>query len=74
MGVLNRLDSRGHGLVAKWDPKVEADIVKAKTVFDDHQGEGYTMFDISEPAQSRRLESFDPAAKEILAVPRMVAG
>jgi hypothetical protein len=74
MGIMNRLDGRGHGLVAKWDPKVEADIVKAETVFAEHQDAGYTRFDISELEQSRRLMSFDPTAKEILAVPRMVAG
>ncbi len=80
MGVLNRLDHRGHGPIAKWSEDTRSR-GKAAAEFAAHIAEGYTMYDISEPpgvtpgkALGRKLDAFDPEAIEILAVPRMIAG
>jgi hypothetical protein len=47
-------------------------------VFELCQAKGDRLFDISDPEKARsedtKLEKFDPAATEILAVPRMVGG
>jgi hypothetical protein len=71
MGVINRLDHRGHGPVAEWDRGQGEEV--AAQVFAEHQAGGYTMFDISK-GDGVKLDAFDPAAEEILAVPRMQAG
>ena len=77
MGMMYRLDDRGHGLVEKWG-KDRASQDKAALVFAEHQQQHYTMFDISKEGQTGepgvKLDRFDPSAEEILAVPRMQAG
>jgi hypothetical protein len=85
MGKILRLDDRGHGPVAKWDPKNKAEVRAAERVFKQHtalvpNGKGelvplYTMFDVSDPNKlGTQLESLDPEATEILAVPQIVGG
>jgi hypothetical protein len=80
MHVMNRLDARGHGPIARWSEDA-ASQTEAGAEFAKHQALGYTMYDISErprltPGEEigRKLDSFDAEATEILAVPRMVAG
>ena len=71
MSVINRLDHRGHGPIAEWE-RGQGEEAAAR-VFAEHQAKGYTMFDISR-GDGAKLDAFDPAATEILAVPRMQAG
>lgn len=74
MGVMSRLDHRGHGPVASWKPEDAESVAVASRVFTHHRERHYTMFDVSNPQKGRRLDAFDVEAKEILAVPRMRAG
>ena len=77
MGIMYRLDDRGHGMVEKWgnDRKSQK---RAAKVFAEHKAKGFTMFDISQEGQTGEpgvlLKEFNPAAEEILACPRFVAG
>jgi hypothetical protein len=71
MGIINRLDHRGHGPVAEWEGESGAAV--AARVFAEHQAKGYTMFKL-DGGTGELLRSFDPAAEEILAVPAMQAG
>lgn len=73
MGVMNRLDNRGDGPVAEWDRADGETLDNALRVFAEHRAAGYTMFDISRD-DGATMEAFDPAATEIMAVPRMQAG
>ena len=76
--VMNRLDDRGHGPIARWSEDA-ASRAEASAEFAKHQALGYTMYDIS-PAVTpgeeigRKLDAFDAEATEILAVPRIVGG
>jgi hypothetical protein len=78
--VMNRLDHRGHGPIARWSEDA-ASRAEAAAEFGRHQAMDYTMYDISArpgltPGEEigRKLDAFDAEATEILAVPRMVAG
>ena len=72
MGEMIRLDSRGHGTIAKWaDAKGAA---AAKAIFDKHVAMGFSMFRIDAPGETSQLKAFDPAAVAIVAVPRFVGG
>ena len=73
MGRIYRLDRSGHGEVAAWGEDAESRLAGAKA-FDELASKGFTLFDITNKEEGRVLRAFDPAATEILAVPRMVAG
>ncbi len=74
MSVINRLDGRGHGPVARWSAEHADQVVSAKQVFDKMLEDGYLMTDVSDPKEEVVLKAFDPNATEILAVPRMIGG
>jgi hypothetical protein len=73
MGVLYRLDKSGHGEIAKWGDDAESRAAGAKA-FADLAAKGFSLFDVTNPLEGKKLDSFDPKAAEIIAVPRMVAG
>lgn len=73
-GVINRLDHRGHGPVAQWAAGDRLSETEAQRIFAEHQGNRFTMFNISDGQDGELMKAFDPAATEILAVPRMQAG
>lgn len=74
MGQMIRLDSRGHGPIAKWDAEKIGEVKAAQAVFAEHQANGYTMFRMDGPAEGQKMGSFDPEAQGIVAVPRMQGG
>ena len=73
MGVMFKLDASGHGEVAKWGADAESRAA-GTAAFQALADKGFTMFDITDPMEGKKLEAFDPNATEILAVPRMVGG
>lgn len=73
MGVLYKLDRSGHGEVAKWGEDAESRADGARA-FSELAERGFTMFDVTNPQEGRKLDAFDPAAREIIATPRMVGG
>lgn len=73
MGVLYKLDRSGHGEVAKWGDDAASREAGAKA-FADLAARGFTMFDVTQPQEGRKLDAFDPHAAEIIATPRMIGG
>jgi hypothetical protein len=73
MGVMYKLDRTGHGEVATWGEDAE-DRAAGATAFQSLVDQKFTMFDVTDPHAGRKLDTFDPEAKEIIAVPRMQAG
>lgn len=73
MGAIFKLDRTGHGEVSKWGADAESRAVGAEA-FKDLVERGFTMFDITNPHEGRKLDAFDPEAEEIIATPRLVAG
>ncbi len=77
MGVISKLDHRGHGLVATWDKADKLSFQAAEATFGDLVEQKNKMFDISDEkpeAEHRELKAFDPNATEILAVPQLQGG
>ncbi len=74
MGVIWKLDSSGHGEVVKWGEDAESRAAGA-AAFQALADKGFTMFDTSNPQVGKpAMREFDPAATEVVAVPRLVAG
>jgi hypothetical protein len=67
-------DQTGHTKV-EWDKDVPGEVELAKAAYDAAIGKGYQAFAVrSDGTQGRRLTSFDPAAEEIMMVPRLQGG
>lgn len=73
MGKIWKLDRTGHGEIAKWGEDAESRATGA-AAFQDLTERGFTMFDVTNPQEGRKLDAFDPEAKEIIATPQLVAG
>jgi hypothetical protein len=76
MGVLYRLDNSGDGELAKWDPKVKAEVAIAEEIFGNLVKSGERVADISDPHAwpAPLLETFDPDATELMVVPQLQGG
>jgi hypothetical protein len=78
--VMRRLDGRGDGEIATWSEDDPESVKIAAAVFNKHLTDPrhYVMYDISRCGSGgelgERLETFDPAVPEILAVPQLVMG
>jgi hypothetical protein len=73
MGKMFKLDRSGHGEVATWGDDVESREAGTKA-FASLVERGFTMFDVTNPQEGKKLDQFEPDAAEIIAVPRMQAG
>lgn len=75
MGQMLILDDTGHTTLA-WDAQDEASVREVREEFDRLIARGYAAFERSggETTFERRLETFDPAADEILWVRPIVGG
>lgn len=75
MGSMYELSSRGHGVVVRWDPERAKEVETARATFDLYRQRGHTMFRLDDDdEQGERMETFDPTAGRIVAVPRMAGG
>lgn len=79
MGVMNRLDHRGHGPIAIWDEDevsraAAADIFRHQQTPRSKGGGGCVMYDVTNPHDGKILDNFVPEPTEILAVPPLVGG
>lgn len=81
MGTLRVISSRGDDRV-QWneqdaqagDSVAIAAIQEAERIFAKERTKGATAFRVVEGKPAERLEQFDPQAKQIILVPRVVGG
>jgi hypothetical protein len=58
----------------EFDPADKAAVAKAMERFNDLTGLGYTAAERTGPGTSRKVTEFNPAATEVLFMPRLVGG
>jgi len=81
VGMLRVMSRRGDDRIM-WDPKrVEindpeavAAIKEAERIFNESRTRGATAFKVEPGKSVERIENFDPAAEQIVVVPRVVGG
>lgn len=73
-GTMNVMDKTGHSTTT-WDPSVSAEVAAARATFETLTGRGYKAFKVGvEGERGQRLESFDPAARQMIMVPQLQGG
>jgi hypothetical protein len=60
--------------VAAGDPEAMAAVREAERIFEKARAGGAAAFQIMPHGPARRLDRFDPEAKEVLVIPAMVGG
>jgi len=81
MGVLRVLSKRGDDRLT-WDeqkfqmndPEAMAAVREAERIFAETRARGATAFRVEPGKPIQRIDQFDPAAQQILIVPRVVGG
>jgi hypothetical protein len=81
VGMLRIMSRRGDDRIM-WDPKkVESNdpeavaaIKEAERIFNETRMRGATAFKVEPGKSVERIEKFDPAAEQIVVVPRVVGG
>ena len=81
MGMLRVLSPRGDDSVS-WDaqqvetadPEGLAAVREAERIFREQREQGATAFRVEAGRRSVRIDDFDPTAKEIVMIPRVVGG
>lgn len=81
MAKLRILSARGDTVV-EWDerrldtgdPEALSAIKEAERIFQEQRGRGATAFKVAPDQPAERIDTFDPAAKEIIMVPRVAGG
>lgn len=81
MGVLRVLSKRGDDRLT-WDeqkfqmndPEATAAVREAERIFAETRARGATAFRVESGKPIQRIDQFDPAAQQILIVPRVVGG
>ena len=81
MAKLRVLSGRGDTTVA-WDGRKAgagdaealAAVQEAERVFAEHRARGATAFRVAPDGPAERLDAFDPAAEQIVVVPRVAGG
>ncbi len=81
MGMLRVMSRRGDDRViwdtrqvATGDSEAVAAVREAERIFRDQKGRGATAFRVEQGQAPTRIEQFDPAAEQIVLVPRVVGG
>ena len=73
-GEIYVMDRSGHRSTFRWG-KTQAEIDRARNIFNDYVENGFTMYRLTtDGEEGRKITRFDPDAPGILAVPRMVGG
>ncbi|MFI5272391.1 MAG: hypothetical protein ACHQ4H_05075 [Ktedonobacterales bacterium] len=81
MGMLRVMSKRGDDKVA-WDiakaeigdPEAVAAVKEAERIFREESARGATAFKVELDETTVRIDRFDPTAKQIVMVPRVVGG
>ena len=74
MGLLRVLCGKGDVKV-EWDTEKAEAIAEAERIFRDNATRGYAAFKVETGVDTAvRIEEFDPTAKEIIQIPRIVGG
>lgn len=73
VGVMKIMGKSGHSTVT-WDPAVEQLVKEAERIFKEQRQKGAAGFAIDVDKKTRRIDKFDPTAREIVMVPRIVGG
>lgn len=72
--MMEVLDGTGDSKL-QWDPNVPAEVADAKVQFDSLKAKGYDAFRVGAKGEpGDKLKEFDPAAAQMIMVPRMVGG
>ena len=81
MSMLRVISRRGDdrvmwdtGKVATEDPDAVAAVREAERIFQSQQRRGATAFRVEQGQAPVRIDRFDPAAEQIVLVPRVVGG
>ena len=77
-----RLLSAGGDRVVEWDSRQAeagdaealAAVREAERIFAEQRGRGATAFRVSPDRPAERIDQFDPAAEQIVVVPRVAGG
>lgn len=73
-GEIYVMDRSGHRSSFKWG-QTPAELAMAKKTFDEYVAKGFTMYRLKRGGlRGRKIDEFEPDARAILAVPRMVGG
>jgi hypothetical protein len=74
MGLLRVLCGKGDVKV-EWDTEKAEAIAEAERIFRDNAARGYAAFKVETGVDTAvRIEEFDPTAREIIQIPRIVGG
>jgi hypothetical protein len=74
MGLLRVLCGRGDVKV-EWDTERAEAVREAERIFRENAARGYAAFKVEDKVENAtRIEDFDPAAREIIQIPRIVGG
>jgi len=74
MGLLRVLCGRGDVKV-EWETEKAEAVAEAERIFRDNAARGYAAFKVDSSVDTAvRIDEFDPDAKEIIQIPRIVGG
>ena len=74
MGLLRVLCGRGDVKV-DWDIAEAAAVAEAERIFRENAARGYAAFRVEDAVEATvRIDQFDPLAREIIQIPRIVGG
>jgi hypothetical protein len=74
MGMLRVLCGRGDVKV-EWDTERAEAVAEAERIFRENAARGYAAFKVDDRVEgATRIEEFDPSAREIIQIPRIVGG
>jgi hypothetical protein len=74
MGLLRVLCGKGDVKV-EWDTEEAQAVAEAERIFRDNAARGYAAFKVETGVDTAvRIEEFDPTAREIIQIPRIVGG
>jgi len=78
MGMLRVLSRHGDDSVT-WtmeteDPEAVAAAQEAERIFREQREQGATAYRVEQGRPAKRIDTFDPAAEQIVMVPRVVGG
>jgi hypothetical protein len=72
--TLSTLHSTGD-IKTIWNPNNADEVAEARKQFDSLRGRGFTIFRVGDDGNKHtRMDSFDPSAERLIAVPRVVGG
>lgn len=58
-----------------WDPNNADEVEVARVTFNSLRGKGYSIFNVNaDGGRATRMDTFDPKAGKLIAVPRVVGG